>query len=127
MYSIIAGFVEPGESLEQAVAREVWEETGVRICDVAYRSSQPWPFPSSLMLGFTARATTEDITLGDPELEDARWMSRPDIVAALLEGALRLPSPASISLRLITDWFDSGPCGHLAEIAASTLDPQRHA
>jgi NAD+ diphosphatase len=77
------------------------------------------------MLGFTARSTTNDITLGGPELEDARWMSRLDIVAALEERTLRLPSTASISFRLITEWFDAGPLGRLAEIAAGTLDVQR--
>lgn len=116
MRSIVAGFVEPGESLEAAVVREVWEETGIRVCGVTYRSSQPWPFPSSLMLGFTARAITEDVRLDDLELEDARWMSRVEIVAALREGTLRLPSRASISFRLITEWFDSGHQAPLAEL-----------
>ena len=76
MYSTLAGFVEPGESLEQAVAREVHEESGVRITDVRYFRSQPWPFPSSLMLGFIARATTTEIDVQDDELEDARWITR---------------------------------------------------
>ena len=77
------------------------------------------------MLGFRARAITADITLGDPELEDARWMSRPDIVAALRESTLRLPSVASISFRLITEWFDAGTFGRLAKIAAGTLEHEQ--
>jgi NAD+ diphosphatase len=72
-YSTIAGFVEPGESLEDAVRREVYEETNIRVGTVHYHSSQPWPFPSALMLGFVAEATSDDINLNDGELEDARW------------------------------------------------------
>ena len=78
-YSTIAGFVEPGESLEDAVAREVMEETNIRVGDVRYHSSQPWPFPSALMLGFTAVATSSDIELNDRELEDARWFTRTEL------------------------------------------------
>ena len=103
-YSTIAGFVEPGESLEDAVAREVGEETGVAVGDVAYHSSQPWPFPSSLMVGFTARAAPEAVPLADEELEDARWFSREDVA----EGRVGLPPPQSISFRLIEDWYDAG-------------------
>ena len=85
MYSTLAGFVEPGETVEQAVAREVFEESGVRIEGVRYVRSQPWPYPSSLMLGFHARATSDEIFVGDDELEDARWFSR----AELRESATR--------------------------------------
>lgn len=102
-YSTIAGFVEPGESLEDAVVREVEEETGVRVGDVQYESSQPWPFPSSLMLGFRAVARSHEITLRDGELEDARWFSRAEIAA----GHPALPPPGAISARLIDGWFGS--------------------
>jgi NAD+ diphosphatase len=103
-YSTIAGFVEPGESLEDAVAREVMEETSVEILDAVYHSSQPWPFPSSLMIGYTARASADAEPRADEELEDARWFTREDIAS----GAAGLPPPQSISFRLIEDWYDSG-------------------
>lgn len=103
-YSTIAGFVEPGESLEDAVIREAAEETGVQIESVEYHSSQPWPFPSSLMLGFVATASTTQIQLTDAELEDARWLTRAQIAA----GEVALPITHSISFRLIEDWFDDG-------------------
>ena len=107
MYSNIAGFVEPGESLETAVGREIWEETGVRIRRVTYHSSQPWPFPRSLMVGFHAEALSEAITLNDGELEDARWFTRGEIREGLAEGWLSLPSAYSISYHLIEDWYDA--------------------
>ena len=103
-YSTIAGFVEPGESLEDAVAREVLEETQVRTIDVTYHSSQPWPFPSSLMIGFTATASGDAVPRADEELEDVRWFTREDIAG----GFPGLPFPQSISFRLIEDWYDSG-------------------
>ena len=105
MWSVLAGFVEPGESLEDAVAREVMEEAGVPVADVRYHSSQPWPFPASLMVGFTARATAPDIRVDD-ELEDVRWFTRDEVNRGVAEGTLRLSSPLSISYRLIRDWLE---------------------
>ena len=104
-YSTIAGFVEPGESLEDAVRREVYEETNVRVGRVHYHSSQPWPFPSSLMLGFIAEATSTEIALNDSELEDARWFTRDELVGP---GLPKLPFRISISRRLVDHWIDHG-------------------
>lgn len=103
-YSTIAGFVEAGESAEQAVGREVREETGVLVADVTYRGSQPWPFPRSLMLGYEARVVGGELGAGDGELEDVRWFSRDELRAA----AALLPPPTSIAHWLITGWLARG-------------------
>ncbi len=100
-YSTIAGFVEPGESLEDAVAREVFEETAVRVQAADYHSSQPWPFPSSLMVGFHASAARGSLARVSGELEDARWFTREELLA----GPPLLPPSQSISYRLITAWL----------------------
>ena len=100
-YSALAGFVEPGESLEEAVAREVREEAGVRVADVRYRSSQPWPFPSSLMLGFSARWAGGEPVVRDGELEDVGWFTR----QAIVDGDVLLPPPTAIARRLIDEWL----------------------
>ena len=104
IYSTIAGFVEPGESLEDSVRREVFEETNIRVGRVRYHSSQPWPFPSSLMLGFFASAETSEISLNDGELEDARWFTREELRSDFPE----LPFSISIARRLVDHWLDDG-------------------
>lgn len=106
--SILAGFVEPGESLEHAVIREVAEEVGIAVAGPRYLGSQPWPFPRSLMLGFFADAVTTAITPDADEIAEARWYSRDELVAALESGDLRLPPSVSIARRLIETWY-GGP------------------
>jgi NAD+ diphosphatase len=101
-YSTIAGFVEPGESLEDAVIREAYEETGVNVTNVRYFASQPWPFPSALMLGFFAETGSREVTLHDEELEEALWVSRDDIRS----GKILISPPVSIAYALIRDWFN---------------------
>lgn len=106
-YSVLAGFVEPGETLEQTVAREVLEESGVRVLRSRYLASQPWPFPGSLMLGFTALAHA-DAPRAQEELEDVRWFERAQVLAALQDrdAQLRLSPPLSISRWLIQTWAE---------------------
>jgi NAD+ diphosphatase len=106
MYSTLAGFVEPGESLEEAVRREVLEESGILVGRVLYHSSQPWPFPASIMLGFHAEGLSEAITIDPAELKDARWFSRDQLRNAAAHG-FSLPRADSIARRLIEDWLDS--------------------
>lgn len=103
MFSTLAGFVEPGESLEEAVAREVLEEVGIYVGKVRYHSSQPWPFPGNIMLGFHAEAESTDITVEEAELVEARWFERDQIIKAA-DSNLKLSRPESISRRLIDDW-----------------------
>ncbi len=107
MYSTLAGFVEPGESLEQAVAREVMEESGVPVTDIRYHSSQPWPFPASLMLGFFAAAEQEEFERNIDELEDLRWFTRGELMDGGA-GIARRPRSDSIARRLIDDWIHQG-------------------
>ena len=105
-FSLLAGYVEPGETLEEAVRREVLEESGVRLDSVAYLASQPWPFPSSLMLGFSALAERGDPQPGDDELAEVRWFEREEVErAARGEGPLLLAPPYAIARRLIDAWL----------------------
>ncbi len=110
-YSALAGFVEPGETIEEAVARELMEEAGVKIGDVLFHSTQPWPYPSSLMIGCYARATTTEITVDQNELSDARWFTRAEVREAVLKGGkgeLRLPPPLAIAHQLVKSWIEEG-------------------
>jgi len=105
-WSLLAGFVEPGESLEHAVQREIFEESGVKVIDPRYVGSQPWPFPASLMLGFTARVDVDDPGTLQPdgaEILDLRWFSRDELAASL--GEVLLPGRTSIARAIIEDWF----------------------
>jgi len=106
-FSILAGFVEPGESAEAAVAREVAEEVGLRVTDIRYVASQPWPFPQSLMLGFVARAVVDegddDLVLDPDEIEEARWFTRAELLAG--DGPRALPPPVSIARHILDRWM----------------------
>ena len=107
-FSLLAGFVEPGESLEAAVIREVFEESGVHVVDPVYKGSQPWPFPASLMVGFRARVAPGGSTVGRPDGEEIlalRWFSRDELAAANASGDIRLPGATSIARAIIDDWY----------------------
>ena len=111
MYSALAGFLEPGETVEEAVRREIGEEAGITCGEVGYVASQPWPFPASLMIGCLARATSFDIRIDQDELEDARWFTR-DEVHAIFEmrhpAGLGAPNPMAIAHHLLRYWLDGG-------------------
>lgn len=107
-FSTLAGYLEPGEAAEHAVIREVAEETSVRVVDPVYRGSQPWPFPASLMLAFTARAVTTGITVDAHEVTEARWFTRAGLADAVATGEVVLPTRASVARALIEDWY-GGP------------------
>ncbi|MDQ4008687.1 MAG: NAD(+) diphosphatase [Actinomycetota bacterium] len=104
-YSTLAGFVEPGESLEHAVRREILEEVGVEVGEVTYAGSQPWPLPASLMVGFFAAADTTRITVDEHEISAARWFTRDALLAAAESGEVLLPGRISIARRLIESWY----------------------
>lgn len=103
-YSTLAGFVEPGESLEDAVVREVFEEAHVRLKEIRYVSSQPWPFPASAMCGFYAEAENQECAPSE-EMEEVRWFTVSELEAAVLEDSVRLSPPVSIAFRLLADWY----------------------
>jgi len=107
-YSALAGFLEPGESIEAAVARELHEEAGIEVADVTYVASQPWPFPSSLMLGCHARALGSELTIDTTELDDARWFTRDEVVAALAghpDATFQPPPRFAIARTLLEQWL----------------------
>lgn len=108
MQSVLAGFLEPGESLEDCVAREVFEEVGVNLTDITYQHSQPWPFPSSLMVGFRARALNTDLHPDPTELDSADWFSRTELKAITPDSDVQLPRADSIARHLIEDWLAEG-------------------
>ena len=106
-FSALAGFVEPGESLEEAVARELFEEAGIHVSEVTYVASQPWPFPSSLMIGCRAVATGAALTLDTTEIEAAMWVDRAEVHAALagdMGAPFMAPPPLAIARYLLEDW-----------------------
>ena len=113
LYSCLAGYVEPGESVEEAVRREILEEAGIEIGQVRYHSSQPWPFPSSLMIGCFAEAMSSAVRLDPAEIEDARWFDRAEVSIALARWAessgVRLPPPLTAAHRLVKAWLDGEP------------------
>jgi NAD+ diphosphatase len=104
-FSSLAGFVEPGESLEQAVAREVLEEVGVPVEDAVYVGSQPWPFPASLMLGFHARAVSDRVRIDNDEIAEARWFTRAELKSAIESGEVLPPGGISIARHLLELWY----------------------
>ena len=108
MYSALAGFIDQGESIEEAVRREVREEAGIEVGEVRYHSSQPWPFPSSLMIGCLGRARSTEIRIDTGEMADVRWFNRKEIVDALADEnpALKVPGPLAIAHHLITAWVN---------------------
>jgi NAD+ diphosphatase len=107
LYSAFAGFVEPGESMEDAVRRELWEEVNLKVGAVSYHATQPWPFPSALMLGCYAQALSRDFKIDEHEIVDARWLSKDEVrkrLADAIEDEVKLPSAIAIAHHLIRDW-----------------------
>jgi NAD+ diphosphatase len=108
-YSVLAGFMDQGESIEEAVQREIMEESGIQVRNVRYHSSQPWPFPSTLMIGCHADAATSEITMDEGEMADVQWFTRKDVLSALAGTNEKLALPASIAIahHLITAWANN--------------------
>ncbi len=119
-WSGLAGFVEPGESIEDAVIREVWEEARIRVTGMRYLASQPWPFPASVLMGFLARAEAGTPQVEQDELDAATWFSRDDINTGLNEGRLHLPPHFTLSYRLIEAWFNAGAVTPLQGLLGQT-------
>lgn len=120
IFSALAGFVEPGESLEDAVVREVYEEAQVQLAKIQYVSSQPWPFPASAMCGFYAEST-ERVSGSSDEIEETRWFTVSSLTEALSADEIRLPPSVSIAFRLLADWFKSQGGGDLEELVKRQL------
>jgi NAD+ diphosphatase len=116
MYSCLAGFVETGENLDAAVRREVYEESGLQLKNISYCTSQPWPFPQSLMFGFHAESLSRELTFHDGEIQDARWYNRDELLNAIAIGELHISSSLSISYHLIEDWFNQKSDTPLTEL-----------
>ncbi len=119
-FSTLAGFLEPGESLEDAVVREIWEEARVRLKTISYRSSQPWPFPASAMAGFIAEAESRDYEVGE-ELEDVRWFSVTEIPELLIRGEVFMPNRVSIAFQLVSEWYRQQTGHELATLINQSL------
>jgi len=120
-FSTLAGFVEPGESLEDAVVREVFEEARIRLTEIHYVSSQPWPFPASAMCGFYAEAESRDCQTSD-ELEELRWYNVEQLEAAVISGDVLLSPPVSIAFRLLADWYHKQSGRDLEQFVRSTRE-----
>lgn len=116
MYSCIAGFSETGETFEQTLHREVYEEVGLRVTETRYLCNQPWPFPSSFMVGFHAFTHDTKVTYHDGEINDARWFNRAELKQAVEAGIIQLSSQKSISFTLLADWYNSGSDHRLEQI-----------
>ncbi len=123
-FSTLAGFVEPGESLEDAVVREVFEEASVRLRDIRYVSSQPWPFPASSMCGFYAEAESRDCSISE-ELAEVRWFTTRELTEAVNDRSVLLSPPVSIAFQLLADWFRKQGGGDLEEICRKASTPSR--
>ncbi|MGJ8669097.1 MAG: NAD(+) diphosphatase [Oceanococcus sp.] len=121
MWSVLAGFVEPGESIEDAVVREVWEEARITVTGMNYVASQPWPFPASVLMGFHATASSDKPQVEQDELEAADWFSRERLAQSIASKVLLMPPPFTLSFQLIEGWFDRGNLGSLRPLLGLPL------